>query len=125
MENILNWLDTKYIDWAIFLLVIGSGFLQARLLQPFCFYKKDPRYDATLKTFLVSICLCTLYVWLCKYEAKMASAGERLEGTPWVKLFISYACATSFYEVILRLFKIEFKKKTGQDIDEITNDTKK
>lgn len=117
MENFLNWLDTKYVDFFIFILVIGSGFMQQRLLAPFCWYKKDGRYDATLKTFVVSIVLCTLYIWLYKYEANGATATEQAEGTPWLKFFVSFATATSFYELIIRLFKLEFKKKTGIDAD--------
>lgn len=118
MENILNWLDTKYVDFFIFILVIGSGFLQQRLLLPITLYKADKRYDATLKTFLVSIVLCSIYIWLYKYEANGATKTEQIEGTPWLKFFVSFACATSFYELIVRLFKIEWKKKTGIDADD-------
>ena len=117
MQNILEFLDTKYIDWTIFLLVIASGFLQAKYLQPFTWYKKDARYDATLKTFVVSIILSAVYTWLWKYEAGGATATEQATGVPWLKIFISFALATSFYDIIIRLFKIEIKKKTGIDVD--------
>jgi hypothetical protein len=43
IQTILEWLDTKYIDFMMFWLVIGAGFLQQRLLGPFCWYKKDAR----------------------------------------------------------------------------------
>lgn len=121
MDNLLNWLDTKYVDFFVFILVIGSGFLQQRLLSPFCWYKKDPRYDATLKTFVVSILLSAIYIWLYKYEANGATHAEQAQGTPWLKMFVSFTVATSFYELIVRLFKIEFKKKTNIDVDEATH----
>ena len=120
MENVINWLDTKHIDILMILLVIASGFFQQKFLSPFCWYKKDARYDATLKTFAISIVLCGIYTWLVKYEGNMASTTEQMQGTPWLKIFISFALGTSFYDLIVRLFKIEFKKKTGQDVDEIT-----
>lgn len=117
VQTILEWLDTKYIDFTMFWLVIAAGFFQQRFLSPFCWYKKDARYDATLKTFVVSLVLCSLYTWLVKYEANVAPESEQAIGVPWLKVFISFSLATSFYDIIIRLFKIEFKKKTGQDID--------
>lgn len=117
IQNILEWLDTKYIDFTMFWLVIGAGFLQQRLLSPFTWYKKDARYDATLKTLVVSLFLCGLYTWLVKYEAGLATDAEQKIGVPWLKVFISFSLATSFYDLIIRLFKIEFKKKTGIDAD--------
>ncbi len=121
MENIINWLDTKYIDFTLVILVIASGFLQAKFLSPFTWFKKDPRYDATLKTFAVSFVLCGIYTWLVKHEANLAPESEQVQGITWLKIFISYTIATSFYDLILRLFKIAVKQKTGQDIDEITD----
>lgn len=122
MKQILDFLDTQYIDWTIFLLVIASGFLQARFLCIFTWYKgKDPaslRYDATLKTFVVSAVLCFLYIWLYKYQANGASTTEQKEAIPVLKFFISYALATSFYDLIVRLFKLEAKKRTGIDLDD-------
>lgn len=117
MQQILEFLDTKYIDWTIFLLVIASGFFQSRFLSPFVWYKKDSKYDATLKTFVVSLVLSAIYTWLWKYEAGGASATEQVQGIPWLKIFISFGLATSFYDIILKLFKLEFKKKTGIDAD--------
>ncbi len=121
MEAFLNWLDTKYVDFFIFILVIASGFFQERFLCVFTWYKKDNRYDATLKTFVVSIVFCSLYILLYKYAANGATVADQETGTPWMKLFISFACATSFYEMIIRLFKIEFKKKTGIDPDRLND----
>lgn len=118
MDNILNWLDTKYVDFFIFILVIGAGFAQNRFLSPFVWYKKDSRYDATLKTFAVSLIFSGLYIWIYKYELKGASDTDQLAAVPVMKFFISFALATSFYDIILRLFKIELKKKTGIDSDE-------
>ena len=122
MTNILEFLDTKYIDWTVFILVIGSGFFQNRFLTPFTWYKKDSRYDATLKTFVVSLIFSAIYTWLWKYEAGGASSVEQVQGIPWMKIFISFGLATSFYDIIYRLFKIELKKKTGiDDIDKPLN----
>jgi len=117
MENILNWLDTKYVDFFIFILVVGAGFFQARYLAPFTLYKKDARYDATLKTFIISLIFSGIYIWIYKYELKQATAAEQVQAVPVMKFFISFALATSFYDLIVRLFKIEFKKKTGIDAD--------
>lgn len=118
MENLLNWLDTKYVDFFIFILVIGAGFFQSRFLCPFTWYKKDPRYDATLKTFAVSAVFSAIYIWLWKYEANQAPTTEQVQAIPVLKFFISFALATSFYDLIVRFFKLEVKKKTGVDIDE-------
>jgi len=120
MENILNWLDTKYVDFFIFILVIGAGFAQQRLLAPFVWYKKDSRYDATLKTLIVSAFFSGIYIWLYKYQLNAVPETEQKEAIPVLKFFISFALATSFYDLILRIFKIEFKKKTGIDTDETT-----
>lgn len=120
IQNILEWLDTQYIDFMMFWLVIAAGFMQQRLLAPFTWYKKDARYDGTLKTLVVSMILCGLYTWLVKYEANVAPDAEQKIGVPWLKIFISFSLATSFYDLIIRLFKIEYKKRTGQDADEIS-----
>lgn len=120
MDNFLNWLDTKYVDFFIFILVIGAGFAQERLLSPFCWYKKNARYDATLKTFVLSLVFSAIYIWIYKYELNHATEADQVKAVPVMKFFISFALATSFYDLILRLFKIEFKKKTGVDVDETT-----
>jgi hypothetical protein len=99
-------------------LVIGSGFLQSRLLKPFVLFKRDSRYDATLKTFLVSIVLSAIYIWIYKYEMKNSSIDDQVRAVPVMKFFISFALATSFYDLILRLFKFAFKNKTGLDVDD-------
>jgi hypothetical protein len=117
IEKIIGWLDTQYIDFVIFWLVIASGFFQERYLRPWRWYRSDARYDATLKTFVVSLILCGVYTWLAKYEAGIATEAEQQQGLPWAKLFISFALATSFYDLIIRLFKMEWKKKTGIDAD--------
>lgn len=119
MEALLNFLDTKHVDFFIFILVIASGYFQDRFLCVFTWYKKDSRYDATIKTFVVSLIFSAIYVWLFKYEAGGATEVEQAAGTPWKKIFISFACATSFYDLVLRLFKIELKKKTGIDADDL------
>jgi len=123
MESILNWLDTKYVDFFIFLLVIGAGFAQARFLSPFIWFKKDLRYDATLKTFVVSLIFSSIYIWIYKYELKHSTAEEQIEAVPVMKFFISFALATSFYELILRLFKLLFRHKTGIDVDDEKTDS--
>lgn len=125
MEEVLSWLDTKHVDFNVFILVIASGFFQQRFLTPFCWYKKDPRYDATIKTLAVSAVFCALYIWIYKIQMREVPAAERNPGEAAMKFFISYACATSFYEVIVRLFKRFFTKKTGIDIDDVKTDTTK
>lgn len=121
MDSFLNWLDTKYVDFFIFILVIGAGFAQERFLSPFCWYKKNARYDATLKTFVLSLVFSTIYIWIYKYELNHATTAEQVQAVPVMKFFISFALATSFYDLIVRLFKLEFKKKTGVDVDETIN----
>lgn len=117
MDNFLNWLDTKYVDFFIFILVIGAGFAQQRFLSPFCWYKKDARYDATIKTFALSLVFSAIYIWVYKYELNNATHTDQVRAVPVMKFFISFALATSFYDIIIRLFKIEVKKKTGIDVD--------
>lgn len=124
MENLLNWLDTKYVDFFIFILVIAAGFFQQRLLKPFIWFKKDLEYDQTLKTFIISTVFCAVYVWIYKYQYNGATIADQNQGFPWVKMFVSFACAESFYNVILKLFKIMFKQKTGIDIDTPTTQPK-
>jgi uncharacterized membrane protein len=123
MEAILEWLDTKYVDFFIFILVIGAGFAQERFLKPFTWFKKDARYDSTLKTFVVSLIFSAIYIWLYKYEMKHATTEEQVQAVPVMKFFISFALATSFYDLILRLFKFVFKKKTGLDVDNAETDS--
>jgi hypothetical protein len=65
----------------------------------------------------VSLVLCGLYTWLVKYEANIAPETEQEIGVPWLKVFISFALATSFYDIIIRLFKIELKNRKGIDLD--------
>lgn len=117
MQDILNFLDSKYVDWTMFLLVLASGFFQQRLLKPFVVWKADKGYDQTLKTFLVSVVFCTVYILLWKYNYNQITAVEEREGAPWIKFFISFGLATSFYDIILRLFKKKAKDVTGFDID--------
>ncbi len=118
MQEILNFLDSKYIDWTMFLLVLASGFFQKRLLKPFPLWKADKSYDETLKTFLVSFVFCTIYILLWKYNYDQMTPAEDREGTPWIKFFISFGLATSFYDLILRLFKKKTKDITGVEVDD-------
>lgn len=115
MQNILEFLDTKYIDWTIFILVIASGYFQKRFLRPFKWVKSDSSYDQTIKTFSVSLILCAVYIWLYKYEANGATEIDKKEAIPLIKFFISFGLATSFYDIIVKLFEKVFKEKTGVD----------
>ncbi len=115
IQDILQWLDTKYIDFTMFWLVIASGFLQDRFLTPWYIFKNDKRLDASYKTLIVSVIICGIYTWLVKYEANLAPENEQAQGVPWLKIFISFALATSFYDLIIRLFKKAIKNKTGED----------
>lgn len=118
MQEILNFLDSKYVDWNMFLLVLASGLFQKRLLKPFTLWKKDLGYDQTLKTFLVSVVFCSIYIILWKYSYNQITPVEEREGAPWIKFFISFGLATSFYDIVFKLFTKKTKDLTGVDIND-------
>lgn len=94
--EILDFFKEKLnIDVLIVLIVLGAGFFQKKYLSiP---WSKDPSHDASLKTLVISFVASTIYIILFHLQ----NATLPIE---WVKYFISYFFATSFYELLLRPF---------------------
>jgi hypothetical protein len=71
----------------------------------------------------VSLIFSAIYIWIYKYELKHSTTEEQVQAVPVMKFFISFALATSFYDLIVRLFKFAFKNKTGLDVDDEKTDS--
>ena len=97
METLINFfiqinasLQLLNIDLIIVLLVIASGYFQSR-------YLTDWKLNASLKTLLIATIFTFIYLSLnCNFDSL------ELAKPCLLMAFISYAVATSFYEIIIK-----------------------
>lgn len=111
--EILNYLNDKMnIDYIIVLIVFLSGYFQELYLCGLVFSKSNPRYDAAIKTLLVSFVVGSIYIYFMYRN-------DRTVPVPYVKYFISYFVATSLYDLAVKpvrnLIKKLVDKYTGGD----------
>lgn len=105
MENILKFLtwDSLHLDGVIVLLVICSGLWQKKYLE-------TVNIIPAWKTLLVSLVGCLFYLGL------LLISGE-LKNEKLVDYFISFAVATSMYDLIMKPIMAKFfppKSKTDE-----------
>lgn len=111
--------DKWNLDIIIIVIVFLSGFFQEKYLCKFS-WVKDGRFDASLKTLIVSLIASSIYIILIYKEAKRTSE----DGTaliPWAKYFISYFAATSLYDLGIRPIRKWITKKLGEPETNNTN----
>ena len=99
-EELWSKLSTS-VDFIVVGLVFLSGFFQSQYLDGWRISKNDKRNGA-LKTLIVSLVACGVYIVLSKDET---------EGANWAKYFLSYFAATSLYELGLKLLIAWAQKK--------------
>ena len=101
--DILNYLNDKLnIDFIIVLLVFLSGYFQEQYLCGWIL-SKIPRYDAAIKTLLVSFVVSSVYIYFMYRN-------DRTVAVPYVKYFISYFVATSLYDLAVKPVRDLIKK---------------
>lgn len=103
--------DKWNIDTVIVAIVFLAGFFQEKYLCRFK-WSNDNRFDAGLKTLVVSIIVSTLYIFLVYREAQRTDENAFI---PWGKYLISWFTATSLYDMGIRPLRKWIKKKTGDD----------
>lgn len=97
LTNVWNWLvnfqnTNQFIDLAIIALVIMSGFFAKKYM---------PDNHTALRTLAVSAAMVTAYS-VIMYAEKSIYEGY------WRKMFLSYATATSLYDIIVKYAIIGF-----------------
>lgn len=96
MNNIFNTLQTTlHINIIIVVLVIASGFFQSKYLGFWQPVKSYPSYNSALRTLIAATFFCVVYVALDIATLKTVKSWGS-------EIFISYAIATSFYELLIK-----------------------
>lgn len=101
-----------HLDVVIVALVFLSGFFQEKYLRTP--WRKDPRFDASLKTLVISLLISSIYIMVSYKEAKRMDAETLI---PWAKYLFSWFAATSLYDMCIRPLRKWIKKKTGDTDD--------
>lgn len=104
MDTFLQLLQQWNIDLLIVAIVLISGFFQQKYLCKIT-VSKDSKYDAAVKTLVVSLVASLIYIALQYKDVDK----------PWAKLFISYFFATSLYEILIRPFLRFIQKASGEE----------
>ena len=86
--DLLGLVESNYLDVAIMILVICSGFLVKK-------FWTQGRLDTAWRTLILSAALVVVYTII------MITTHE-LHETYWAKCFVSYTAATSLYELIIK-----------------------
>lgn len=108
--------DKWHLDIVIVALVFLSGFFQEKYLRvP---WRKDPRFDASLKTLVISLIISSIYILVSYKEAKRMDADTFI---PWAKYLFSWFAATSLYDMGIRPLRKWIKKKAGDDTPDPTD----
>lgn len=96
MDNIFDTLqNTLHVNLIIVVLVISAGFFQSKFLGWWQIVKKYPTYNSSLRTLLVGTIFSIVYVALDIATLRTVKS--------WgAEIFISYAVATSFYELLVK-----------------------
>ncbi|MBO9658328.1 MAG: hypothetical protein J7527_05840 [Chitinophagaceae bacterium] len=111
--EILNLLkDQLNLDLYIILIVFLSGFFQEKYLCKIIL-SADSKFDATIKTLIVSFVVSSIYIWIVYYELD-----DKSVKLPYAKYFLSYFTATSIYELAIRPFTRWWKKKFNSKNEE-------
>lgn len=95
MEVLVYLKEQLHIDLFIVLLVFAAGFFQQRYLY-------NLKWSQALRTLAVSFVFSAVYLIL------LSIAGQ-FKKENIVQYFISYAVATSFYELLIKPFKTHFQ----------------
>lgn len=105
MEFYQMLIEKLHLDLVIIALVIASGFFQETYL---CGLRlaKDDRYDAALKTLIISAVVSATWVYLIS-DTYIKSEVARY--------FLSYVTATSAYEIVIRPIRKWLKNSKTED----------
>mgnify|MGYP007071665931 CR=1 FL=1 len=101
-----------HIDWFVVVLVLCGGAFAKRYLSMLThihLFGKDWKISMVQKTLIVGSILSSIYIALLAYN-------HQLHRSDFVKYFLSYTVATSFYEMMLKsvLSRFGLKKEDGQ-----------
>lgn len=105
------------LDLIIIMIVFLSGFFQEKYMCKWE-WKKDSRYDASLKTLAVSLIISSIYI-LVVYRETKRTATDGIVVLSWGKYLISYFAATSLYDMAIRPLRKWLKKKFGDDSPDV------
>lgn len=112
----MEWYDYLKDKWNLDIIIIAivflSGFFQEKYLIDFK-WAKDARFDASLKTLVVSLIASSIYILLMYRDAKHQSDGAAVF-IPYGKYFISFFMATSLYDMGIRPLRKWIKNKLGE-----------
>lgn len=102
---------SAHIDWFVVVLVLcGGGFSKRYLgaLTHIHLFGKDFKISQTWKTLVVGSILSSIYIALLAYS-------HQLHRGDFIKYFLSYTVATSFYEIMLKsvFTRLGLKKEDG------------
>lgn len=102
---------SKHIDWFVVVLVLcGGGFSKRYLavLTHIHLFGRDFKISQTWKTLIVGSILSSIYIGLLAYS-------HQLHQDNYIKYFLSYTVATSFYEIMLKsvFTRLGLKKEDG------------
>ncbi|OSZ79267.1 hypothetical protein CAP35_13720 [Chitinophagaceae bacterium IBVUCB1] len=100
---------SKHIDWIVVVLVLCGGEFAKRYMSALThihLFAKDIKISLTWKTLIVGSVLSSVYICMLAYN-------HQLHREDHIKYFLSYAVATSFYEMFLKsiLSKLGLKKE--------------